>query len=146
MTAAAFEAAVREAGREFYDREYFGRGEKAGDDVEDLGEKFITAPGSFTVYTLEEGQVAAPTLTREGDSVHLARLDSTRAKDPKELTPTVHNGYRSRVRGTAFQEIGARLFRGDSAWMTERLGLEWPTREARAAEDAAAAAAAEAAD
>ncbi|MEO1698818.1 MAG: hypothetical protein AAFU73_16095 [Planctomycetota bacterium] len=144
VTAAAFEAAVREAGLEFYDREYFGRGEKAGDDVEDLGEKFITAPGSFTVYTLEEGQVAAPTLTREGDSVHLARLDSTRAKDPKELTPTVHNGYRSRVRGTAFQEIGARLFRGDSAWMTERLGLEWPTREARAAEDAAAAAAAEA--
>ena len=132
-SAAAFEAAVRAAGFEFYDREYFGRGELPDEDEANSADRHVRV--SFQLYQLEEGQIAAPAVANDGDTAFLVRFDSTREKDPGDLTPNQHGGYRDRIRGERFREAGARLFRGDGVWMTESLGLKWPQREARAAEE-----------
>lgn len=122
---AALQQLATEAQYEFYDRPATGRG--AMPPTPNDADRFLRTQAD--IYDLEPGQVGAAKVSFDKTKAYLVRLDSKVQKPVDDIDVAAYEGYSQRTVTEHRREVGARIFMGDSEWLTSTTGLRYPVRE-----------------
>lgn len=126
----AMRSTATEANYDFYERPYLGRGENP--TTVTAADRFLRTQAD--IYDLEDGQTAPAQVSRDKKEAFLVRFDSKRAKDVSEIGVQNYESYRTRISRETLEEFGGSVFRGDGAWLKEKMTLRFPYNEQREAE------------
>ena len=110
VDAAAFEAAIREAGLEIIERPYLARGKSPSDDPAeetDLDRHLRSQP---ILYSMEEGAVAPPAQSFTKEATYLVRLADQRDPDPSGIQARDLLTLRQTIRGETAQAFREEAF------------------------------------
>ncbi|MDG1492029.1 MAG: hypothetical protein P8R43_09055 [Planctomycetota bacterium] len=123
-----------EAGYTVVERDWLGQNAVPNDDFAAATPLQRFLRGNVDMHALEAGQVAPAVASPTSDEVFLVRMEGKKSPPIEEIGALGLLQARQVAISDSFRATGAKIFPGDSEWMTETAMLRFPERERRDAE------------
>ncbi len=124
-----------EAGYTVVERDWLGQNAVPDDDFAAATPLQRFLRGNVDMHALEAGQVAPAVASPTSDEVFLVRMEGKKSPPIEEIGALGLLRARQEASSEAFRAMGAKVFPGDSEWMTGTAQLRFPERERREAKE-----------